>query len=54
MYQASGEVKEAIEQWAAYIQSETLADRMTEGDPQGTFDEDEIDGLQVKLGVMKL
>ncbi|HEY4720365.1 MAG TPA: DUF5915 domain-containing protein, partial [Anaerolineae bacterium] len=54
MYQASGEVKEAIEQWAAYIQSETLADRMTEGDPQGTFDEDEIDGVNVRLGVMKL
>jgi len=54
MYQAAGEVKEAIEQWAAYILSETLADQMMEGDPQGTFDENEIDGVSVKLGVARI
>ncbi|MBI5565608.1 MAG: hypothetical protein HY870_11965 [Chloroflexi bacterium] len=52
-YQADGDVKAAIEQWATYIQSETLADSLTEGEPQGTMDEDEIDGVKVKLGVKK-
>ncbi len=52
-YQADSDVKAAIEQWATYIQSETLADSMTEGEPQGAVDEGEIDGIRVKLGVMK-
>lgn len=52
-YQADGDVKAAINQWAAYIQSETLADVMTEGEPQGAIDEDEIDGVRVRLGVLK-
>jgi isoleucyl-tRNA synthetase len=53
-YQAAGEVRAAFDQWAAYIQSETLADRMIEGEPHGTLDEDEIDGVRVKLGVVKV
>ncbi len=50
-YQAAGEVKATIEQWASYIQAETLADEMREAEPQGTTDEDEIDGAKVRLGV---
>jgi isoleucyl-tRNA synthetase len=53
MYQANGDVKAAIEQWATYIQSETLADAMNEGEPLGTADDDEIDGVKVRLGVKK-
>ncbi len=52
-YQAAGDVKATIEQWAAYIQSETLADEMREAEPQGTTDEDELDGVKVRLGVEK-
>jgi isoleucyl-tRNA synthetase len=52
-YQAEGEVKAALQQWASYIQLETLADELREGEPQGTTDEDEIDGMKVKLGVEK-
>jgi hypothetical protein len=52
-YQAGGEMKAAMEQWAAYIQAETLADELREGEPQGATDEDEIDGMKVKLGVVK-
>ena len=52
-YQAEGEVKATLEQWAPYIQLETLADELREGEPQGTTDEDEIDGMKVKLGVEK-
>ena len=53
-YQADGDVKTAIDQWAPYIQSETLADSLTEGEPQGTVDDGEIDGVKVKLGVVKI
>jgi len=42
-----------IEQWGAYIKSETLADELRAGEPQGTTDEDEIDGAKVRLGVVK-
>jgi isoleucyl-tRNA synthetase len=52
-YQTEGGMKDTIEQWAAYIKSETLADEMREGEPHGTTDEDEIDGMKVKLGVVK-
>jgi isoleucyl-tRNA synthetase len=52
-YQAEGEMQATIEQWAAYIKSETLADELRAGEPVGTSDEDEIDGMQVKLGVEK-
>ena len=52
-YQAEGDMQATIEQWAAYIKSETLADELRAGDPQGTTDEDEIDGAKVKLGVVK-
>ncbi len=53
-YQADGDMKTAIDQWAAYIQSETLADTLNEGEPQGTVDDGEIDGVKVKLGVAKV
>jgi hypothetical protein len=46
-------MKVALEQWADYIKSETLADELREGEPAGTTDEDEIDGMKVKLGVVK-
>jgi len=52
-YQAAGDMKATIEQWAAYIKSETLADELREGEPQVATDEDEIDGMKVKLGVAK-
>jgi isoleucyl-tRNA synthetase len=52
-YQTSGEVKAAIDLWASYIQSETLADEMIEGEPRGTIESDEIDGVQIVLGVQK-
>ncbi len=52
-YQAEGEMKATLEQWATYIQSETLTDELHAGEPSGTTDADEIDGMQVKLGVMK-
>jgi isoleucyl-tRNA synthetase len=53
IYQAEGEAKATIEQWALYIQAETLADEMRDGEPQGTTDEDVIDGAKVRLGVVK-
>jgi isoleucyl-tRNA synthetase len=52
-YQAEGEMQATIEQWGAYIKSETLADELRAGEPQGTTDEDEIDGAKVRLGVVK-
>jgi isoleucyl-tRNA synthetase len=52
-YQAEGAVKSTIEQWADYIKSETLADTLCEDEPAGTTDEDEVDGMKVKLGVVK-
>jgi isoleucyl-tRNA synthetase len=52
-YQAAGEIKATFEQWADYIKSETLADELREGEPAGTTDEDEIDGMKVKLGVVR-
>ena len=52
-YQAAGEMKVTLGQWADYIKSETLADELREGEPAGTTDEDEIDGMKVKLGVVK-
>jgi isoleucyl-tRNA synthetase len=52
-YQVDGGMQATIEQWAAYIKAETLADEMREGEPIGTTDEDEIDGMKVKLGVVK-
>ena len=52
-YQAGGELKATFEQWAAYIQSETLADELREGEPAGTIDDGEIDGAKVRLGVAK-
>jgi isoleucyl-tRNA synthetase len=52
-YQAEGEMKATLAQWAAYIKSETLADELREGEPTGITDEDEIDGMRVKLGVVK-
>ena len=52
-YQADGEMKATIEQWSDYIKSETLADELHVGEPYGTMDEDEIDGMPVKLGVVK-
>jgi isoleucyl-tRNA synthetase len=53
-YQADGDVKAAIEQWAEYIQAETLADVLIAGEPQGAVDEDEMDGVTVKLGVTRV
>jgi isoleucyl-tRNA synthetase len=52
-YQAEGEMNATFTQWADYIKAETLADELHEGEPQGTTDEDEIDGMKVKLGVVK-
>ena len=52
-YQADGGLQATIEQWAKYIQSETLADELRAGEPIGTVDEDEIDGAKVRLGVAK-
>jgi len=52
-YQAAGEMKATFERWAAYIKSETLADELREGEPAGATDEGEIDGMKVKLGVVK-
>jgi isoleucyl-tRNA synthetase len=52
-YQAEREMQATIEQWAAYIKSETLADELRAGEPVGTNDEDEIDGAKVRLGVEK-
>jgi isoleucyl-tRNA synthetase len=52
-YQAEGDMQATIEKWAAYIKSETLADEMRAGEPLGTTDEDEIDGMKVRLGVAK-
>ena len=53
-YQASGEVQQTIEQWGSYIQAETLADQLIAGEPSGTVDEGEIDGVKVRLGVVKV
>jgi len=52
-YQAEGDMQTTIERWAAYIKAETLADEMHAGEPLGTTDEDEVDGVKVKLGVEK-
>jgi len=52
-YQAEGETKTTFAQWAEYIKSETLADELHEGEPVDTMDEGEIDGLRVRLGVVK-
>jgi isoleucyl-tRNA synthetase len=52
-YQAAGEMNATFARWADYIKSETLADELREGEPIGTMDEDEIDGMKVKLGVVK-
>jgi isoleucyl-tRNA synthetase len=52
-YQAEDEMKTIFAHWGEYIKSETLADELREGQPAGTTDEDEIDGMKVKLGVEK-
>jgi isoleucyl-tRNA synthetase len=52
-YQAAGDIQTTITQWAEYIKSETLADELRQGEPIGTTDADEIDGMKVKLGVVK-
>ncbi|HET7376008.1 MAG TPA: class I tRNA ligase family protein, partial [Anaerolineae bacterium] len=52
-YQTSGAVKASIDQWANYIQMETLADEMIEGEPPGSVEPAEIDGIKIALGVAK-
>lgn len=52
-YQTSGEVKAAIDQWASYIKSETLADELIDAEPRGTIESAEIDGVKIVLGVVK-
>ena len=52
-YQAEGDMQSTLEQWATYIQAETLADELRAGEPVGVTDEDEIDGMRVTLGVVK-
>jgi isoleucyl-tRNA synthetase len=57
IYKTTGEPKAAIDQWASYIKSETLADELTEGElphtDVSTTIYTGINGVLIELGVLK-
>ena len=51
-YQASGELRDVLRQWAGYIQQETLSRRLIEGAPPpgAVTERQRVDGQEVTLG----